>query len=331
MPGPGARLQTVDVLRGLAAFAVSWYHFTTANPALPGPGMFYESGLHGWLGVDVFFVISGFIIPYALARGGYRLQDYGRFLLKRIIRLDPPYLASIAIILAGLALASRIPGLAASDDRVTGIGVLLHLGYLNAFFHYPWLNIVFWTLAVEFQFYVIAGVIYPVIARRSIATRAAVFAGAALLAYLSQDEETVLHWLMIFFAGALVFQFRSGHIGPRALAGWLLGAGAVTIATHGVVVSAVVVGTAMLIAFVEVPAPRPLLWLGAISYSLYLVHPIAGGRVMAWATRASGPVGTAGWLLLAVATSLGAAWVLYLVVERPAQRWSSRIRYRGDR
>jgi peptidoglycan/LPS O-acetylase OafA/YrhL len=330
MPAPGARLQTVDVLRGLAAFSVSWYHFTTANPGLPGPGLFHESGRHGWLGVDVFFVISGFIIPFALARGGYRIHDYGRFLLKRIIRLDPPYLASIACILAGLALAARVPGLADTGKAVSVTGVLLHLGYLNAFFPYPWLNVVFWTLAIEFQFYLIAGLIYPMLARRSTTARASVFVVAGLLAYFSANEELVLHWLMIFFAGAVVFQFRAGLIGRAALAGWIAGAGVVTIFTHSAAVASVVVSTALLIAFVDLPAPRPLRWLGAISYSLYLMHPLVGGRVMAWAARSpQGPIATTAWLAAAVVASLAAAWGLYWIVERPAQRWSSRIRYRA--
>jgi peptidoglycan/LPS O-acetylase OafA/YrhL len=330
MPASGARLQTVDVLRGLAAFSVSWYHFTTANPALPGPGWFRESGRHGWLGIDVFFVISGFIIPYALTRGGYRLHDYGRFLLKRVIRLDPPYLASIACILVGLALAARVPGLAGTDKAVSVTGVLLHLGYLNAFFPYPWLNVVFWTLAIEFQFYLIAGLIHPVLARRSSAARASVFVVAGLFAYLSAEEGFVFHWLMIFFAGAVVFQFRAGMLGPAALAGWIAAAGVVTIFTHSAAVASVVVSTALLIAFVDLPAPAPLRWLGAISYSLYLMHPLIGGRIMAWAARQpQGPIATAAWLAAAVAASLAAAWGLYLLVERPAQRWSSRIRYRA--
>ena len=54
----------------------------------------------GWAGVEVFFVISGFIIPFTLWQSGYRLKNYARFILKRIIRLDPPYLLSILLAIA---------------------------------------------------------------------------------------------------------------------------------------------------------------------------------------------------------------------------------------
>jgi peptidoglycan/LPS O-acetylase OafA/YrhL len=330
MRPPGERLPTVDVLRGLAALAVSWYHFTTANPTLPGPGLLRASGEYGWMGVEVFFVISGFIIPFALDRGGYVVRDYGRFLLKRIIRLDPPYLASIAIILIGKGLALRVPALLGTSSPIDPIGVLLHLGYLNAFFHYPWLNVVFWTLAVEFQFYLIAGLVYPVVARGTATSRAMLFLAAGAGAYLVDFEGTACHWLMVFFAGALVYQHRAGQLRAPALCAWLAGAGAVTIVTHGPLVAALVTAAALTIAFVQVRPAAPLLWLGSISYSLYLMHPIVGGRIMNWASRhATGEAAAMAFVALSVAASLAVSWLLYRLVERPAQRWSSRLRYRG--
>ena len=90
------RIETVDMLRGFAALAVCWFHLTDTN-AIAGSGVLEKSGRYGWLGVEIFFVISGFIIPYALHRSSYTLRHFGRFLLKRITRLDPPYIVSIVI------------------------------------------------------------------------------------------------------------------------------------------------------------------------------------------------------------------------------------------
>ena len=68
------RIDTVDSLRGVAVLAVVWFHLTNGNPMLPSSWL-RTSGRLGWLGVEVFFVISGFVIPHALYRANYRLRD----------------------------------------------------------------------------------------------------------------------------------------------------------------------------------------------------------------------------------------------------------------
>src|SRR6476659_1629485 len=93
-----ARVGTIDVLRGVAAVAVAWFHFTNGNQQFMSAGLIKSSGHYGWLGVEVFFVVSGFIIPYSLYRGGYRVRlHWRRFVAKRILRLDPPYIAAIVL------------------------------------------------------------------------------------------------------------------------------------------------------------------------------------------------------------------------------------------
>ena len=84
------RIETLDCLRGIAAFAVLWFHLTNGNLGFLPPGVLKSSGAFGWLGVEVFFVISGFILPYALQRAGYHSADFFQFVWKRILRLDPP-------------------------------------------------------------------------------------------------------------------------------------------------------------------------------------------------------------------------------------------------
>jgi len=92
-----SRVEIIDSLRGLAAFAVAWVHFTNGGNLIQA-GWLKTSGAYGWLGVEVFFVISGFIIPFSLYHSGYRFPSHvGRFIFKRILRLDPPYLVTIAL------------------------------------------------------------------------------------------------------------------------------------------------------------------------------------------------------------------------------------------
>ena len=138
-PPSETRIVAIDSLRGLAALSVCLFHLTQFGSLLPR-GRLAAFGAWGWLGVEVFFVISGFIIPHALDRSHYRLSRYGQFLLRRIIRLDPPYLCSIALVLAVTFLLTLAPGYEGAPFRPSPAGVLAHLLYLNAALGYEWLN-----------------------------------------------------------------------------------------------------------------------------------------------------------------------------------------------
>src|SRR5580698_8237216 len=106
MRDSGERLQAVEYTRGVAAFMVMWFHFTYLLP----DGVLRASGLYGYLGVEAFFVISGFVIPYAMDQRDFRLgRDAWPFIMRRIVRLEPPYLASVLLILAGSYLAGLTP------------------------------------------------------------------------------------------------------------------------------------------------------------------------------------------------------------------------------
>lgn len=336
-PSPGiprapGRLGTIDALRGIAALAVSWFHFTCGHPRFLEPGLLKNTGCYGWLGVEVFFVISGFVIPYALSRGGYRLGDYGRFLLKRIVRLDPPYLASLAITIALLYVSAAMPGYRGAPVSVSVTQVALHLGYLNVLFGYPWLNPVYWTLAIELQYYLLVGLTFPILASPSAIVRASAAAAMLGLALLLPLDPYIPHWLPLFLLGILVFQLKEGRIGGGAFLAWTGVTAAVVVVTHGVLVAAVVVATALVIAFARLGAVGPLGFLGSVSYSLYLLHVPIGGRVINLGERlAHSTLTRIPFLAGAVAVSLLAAWVLARLVERPAQQWSSRILYSRSR
>ena len=79
---------SVESLRGVAALAVAWFHVT----AIHGDSWARSSGHYGWLGVDAFFVISGFVVPYSIARTfpNYTIRDLPNFVLRRATRLEPP-------------------------------------------------------------------------------------------------------------------------------------------------------------------------------------------------------------------------------------------------
>ena len=81
-------------------------------------------------------------------------------MLKRNVRLYPPYLASIAITILATNFI-LVPLFKIPQMTVTGRDMLLHFGYLNDLFKVPWINVVYWTLAIEFQWYLLVGLVMP--------------------------------------------------------------------------------------------------------------------------------------------------------------------------
>ncbi len=317
-------MSSVDVLRGLASAAVVWFHFTGLLP----PGWLQRSGSYGWLGVDVFFVISGFIIPYALYRGGYTLQRYPRFLAKRIIRLDPPYLVSVALAIAGIYIGTALSH-GPPDPRLTLPGILLHIGYLNFIAGYPWLNDAYWTLAVEFQYYLLMGLLFPALGSSRGVVRWLTLAALGGLCFLIPANELIFRYLWIFMAGIVTFQARVDLI--RSSEYWVL----LVVSIGGTwfslgSVHALAAASAIAVLQLDQIKNRPLLFLGEISYSLYLLHASTGWFVIlllrGWGL-AETLLGQIATLASACALAITSAWLLYWLVERPSRKWSSRIRY----
>jgi len=316
---PARRLATVDCLRGLAALAVAWYHCTNGSGAICG-GWIYRSGQYGWLGVEMFFVISGFVIPHSLHKAGYRSSDFGRFLIKRIARLDPPYFACILLCLALSYLVTLAPGFRGDWPHYTWGQLAAHVAYVNSFVHLRWVNVVFWSLGIEFQYYLLIGLTFPLLVARS-AVRFGFLAVLLAISALIRDDALLFRYLPLFVAGMLTFQSRAGVISTRAL---LVGLAATAV---GGPTACVGIATALVIRFVELPSSR-LTNFGLLSYSLYLLHVPIGGKIMNLGGRfAHGTPAIAAVLAVAMGASIVAAALFYRLVELPSQKWSTAIGY----
>src|SRR5262249_4648137 len=108
-----ARLVFIDALRGIAALAVAAYHIERYGPLAKPASRIIAAPIantirYGWMGGEVFFVISGFVIAYSL-RNAWMTPGYlGNYALRRSIRLDPPYWFTIAFALALHFLGPRL-------------------------------------------------------------------------------------------------------------------------------------------------------------------------------------------------------------------------------
>ncbi|HEV2844590.1 MAG TPA: acyltransferase, partial [Thermoanaerobaculia bacterium] len=182
------RLPALDGLRGLAILLVLLLHFTVYGgpPATEGiDKLFYRAAQAGWIGVDLFFVLSGFLITGILydAKGG---ENYFRsFYARRVLRIFPLYYGALAVFL--LLVPALRPG---------------------SFWHWTYLSNVqiaregwpdsgalghFWSLAVEEQFYLFWPVAVLLLARRSLMAACWVCLAGSLLLRVGlhlADQET---------------------------------------------------------------------------------------------------------------------------------------------
>ena len=320
-----SRVKVLDPLRGLAALAVAWYHFSGRDP-----NSFVKlSGAYGYLGVEVFFVISGFVIPYALSQSDYRLSDYPRFLLKRALRLEPPYLVSIILMLLLIFLTYASHGFQGeAAQRVSAIQVLLHLGYVNVFFGYPWILPIYWTLAIEFQFYLSIGLLYPLIRNRSQWIRNITLVALGLTFLITPSEAFVCHYVFLFLLGIVTYQYRKKMLHAE---GYLFRVALLVVCLFlglGIAITLAGLATALAIAYVNTSA-GPLKFFGKISYSVYLTQASVGSTILDFSLRrVNGLAGRLSIYTVAMAATILSAYFLYRLVELPAQKWSARVAYR---
>lgn len=322
--GTSKQLVSVTMLRGLASLAVCWMHLTGSVPGT----LLAETGRYGGFGVHVFFVISGFIIPYSLYHSNYELGKYPKFLLKRILRLDPPYFASILLIFLLAAVAKFSPHYSGNSHSFFSINTLYHLFYVADIFDGKWYNIVFWTLAIEFQFYLFIGLLYPLITNKNQFIKIISIAILIPLPFLFVDKDFVLRYMLLFLPGILLFLFLTNHLTKQ----WFITLSLVVIALNYFISSwggviACIIAVAFIL-FVDKPV-KPLLFLGTISYSLYLLHlPVgADGFINFLQNYISDETGRTLLIFVAFPVTIVAAWLFYKFIEQPSIRISKKISY----
>lgn len=148
---PSQRLVTLDYLRGIAALAVMCLHMTEQIGATHQyPGKLFS---YGYLGVDLFFVISGFVIFYTLNSK----SSPGKFIIARFSRLFPTYWFAVSFAML-MALVVTWMGWAKPEHDLTDY--LFNLTMLQSFFNVKDIDVVYWTLTIELVFYVAIGLIF---------------------------------------------------------------------------------------------------------------------------------------------------------------------------
>ena len=342
--GASSNLRPMEGLRGLAVFLVFLVHCATViEPWLAGqPAL--AAAAHcvfnmGQVGVDLFFVLSGFLIYGALIS---KPQGFGRFMGRRVRRIYPAFLAVFSLYLLLSVLmpsSSKIPG--KLDEAV--LYLVENLLLLPGLFPVKPLIQVAWSLSYEFFYYLSIPLVIVLfrLRERSAAWRVRFFLVVTALSALALAFWGGPFRLLMFPAGILLYEATKSSVGRGAgsLQGTLALFAALLLAmpdapgaplqtlkylTLGLLFSIV-----CLPAFRQLESPlaralswRPLRWLGNMSYSYYLIHGISISAAMLLISRIwPAPSGGAGLLLampvvLFVATLIPSL-ALFLLVERP--------------
>jgi hypothetical protein len=359
------RLLEIDALRGVAASAVFVYHLTYVNPFARDLESILPRRV-SWLaaeaehGVEVFFVLSGFVIVLSLSSTQVSSHAAGRFMVRRQARLDPPYWAAVLLGAGALAFEAML-GYQAEGLSVGAFA--LNLVYLQNITGSVQVLPVAWSLCLEIQFYasLILGLLAarrwrgrrrragvgealpPEVRRAGVVVTIFVTGAASLWASRFMSDHVISTWAVgtwhLFALGALAamaLHIRSPWARSTfvALLAMELFAIVLAIPPHSVaslVAGASAAGFIVLSAAVPavakgVGAVRVLQYLGSRSYSLYLVHltVIVVVTRVGYKLTGGGVAGAVAWTLVAGVASFAAAEAFFRAIEGPSlvlSRW----------
>ena len=312
-----SRNHTLDQLRGLAALMVSVHHLSLALPDV------LQTLVYSWqTGVQMFFVISGYIIPYSMAKSGYRTADIGRFWLKRLLRLQPSYTVALLFTFAISCAAAVAKG---ASPEATWWHLLQGLFY----FWVPAENPVIWTLIVEMKYYLFISIFFPLLfsPHRALCIGAFCVCGAA--AAFGAERLEVLRHLPFFLFGFVACNLALSRITAREsiLLMLLAAAAALPRSTYSELAAGLICYLA--IRYLPPLTFRAGMFLGTISYSLYLIHFPLGVKLVNLMLPHTPPAWRFLWTPVGTTVCVLAAYVVYRLVEKPSSKWSQRIRLSG--
>ena len=321
-------LSSLHFLRGFAALAVCLFHFTNGNSTyFSDHNLIKTIGSYGHYGVEIFFVISGVVIPFSMHKGGYELKNFKIFLLKRIIRIEPPYLISIIIVIV-LGYASTLSSYYRGEPfQPNLINLLCHLGYLNAFFQYDWLNPVYWTLAIEFQYYLLIALIFPLLSSKKTYVWIFTIIIFNLLSLALPSHNFIFSYSLYFTIGIIMHKFLVGEI-PSYLYYSIISILSIFLFIK-FDLPGIISGLIPVILIFSQLENKIFKFFGNISYSVYLLHVPVGMRIINLSENfISSDIARYSVILFATTCTIAVSYIFYTYVELPCKISSHKIKYK---
>jgi peptidoglycan/LPS O-acetylase OafA/YrhL len=335
------RIVALDGLRLVAALMVALFHYAgrangaeavwDATPTRTFPFLHGPAG-YGWLGVELFFLISGFVIAMSAWD-----RDAPTFLRSRLVRLYPAYWVAVLITAAAVRFWPVVTQPTSFSD------ILLNLTMLQTPLNARSVDGVYWTLWSEARFYLL----FALLVWRGLTLRRAIWFGYGWLVAGALAAATGERWLLtvlqpeyapLFVAGLAFFLI---HRFGSSLELWCLVAAAFLLAQHNLLFRvaqeadmdihqplAPKAGILILAAFFALLAAIALRWTsglrwrrlttaGLLTYPFYLLHEALGWIVIHY-THGLAP----NWLIMTatIVLMLLAAWLVHRFLERPLAR-----------
>jgi peptidoglycan/LPS O-acetylase OafA/YrhL len=318
---PKKHLYSLDMLRGLVAVLVCLYHFTQ--------GFLDENHIirtlfsRGYLGVEIFFVISGFVIPFTMFKSDYEYKDAGSFMLRRLARIEPPYWCSIALIFIGDYLSTFFHHYKDKIVHIDWNDVILHVFHLNDFLDKPWLRGIYWSLAIEVQYYLLMAIIFPFLIFKNKKITYLLLFAFCMGRWIDLDY-LVFYYGCHFVAGMLLFNHHIGKISSKELWISLILTAALTFWSFDIYHFTAVVSSVLFIYFLDYMIP-PLVFLGKISYSFYLIHIQIGWVALDALIRSFPEANVLSLLVISVFIALAGSYLFYLIIEKPSHNLARKI------
>ena len=326
------RESELDALRGIAAVLVLLFHYS----GLPGFDLSFL--LTGVTGVDLFFIISGYVIFMTLNKTT-RAKE---FIVSRLSRLYPSYLAAMLIVVLMTVYISH-------EKFPSAILLAGNVTMMQPFFMVPYLDDVYWTLTVELQFYILMLLLFVFGKLQKIELIGIVLVLAILayhlvsLSYSTTSKAYIwphsflplISHFQLFVAGIFFYKIKnSGSSIYRHAAIVICFVSSIILFPHAGkshYFIGIVNYTAMLLMYfaafylfifgsLKFIAIKPLLFLGSISYCIYLIH-LTPGYILFNVLTESFQWHRAVSTLFTIACVIGVATLVTYAIERPIIRF----------
>jgi peptidoglycan/LPS O-acetylase OafA/YrhL len=338
---PTNHVSSIDALRGMAALAVCFFHFTGGFLTKTNP--LTVANQYGYLGVDAFYVISGFVIPFSFSVKNYQITQFWTYFKKRFVRIEPAYWVSIALVMF-----KEITSTFTQDYRYfqfpkyTFEGIGGHFLHINDFFNLPWLQAVYWTLAIDWQFFMLIGVIFFWVNRSEWWARYPLYIAFIAIKWWF-DPVSSKAWLFyhvtLFLPGIVLFHYKRGYMQLLSFLPYKNKNHLQRLEFYAIMAAILyaifykmwwnhLIATTLSVLVIEFLTHdfKVTSFMGKISYSMYLTHIFSGWWITSILMNvAHDELTRTAAVIVGIGVSIVFAKLYYDYVEKPTQEWARKV------